>query len=771
MTEAYLSEKHRQDLLNSGIDPEWALKTEVCETIQKKTYDWTASFNFTEGLAFFYYNQLNDAVLVRIKPDDIGQRKYLSPVGSKNKLYFPIVDKEIPYNIWAVIKDPKIPLYLTEGEKKCLKANLMGIPCVGLPGVWGWRTRVEGQDPYKVPRGISTPIEDLDLIDWNRRKVFVCFDSDAQENHSIQLSVYELKKELIGRGAEVRQIDLPGAESEKVGLDDYLLNHTREEFLKLPQRAIRKPVAVTPTRPFRQNPEIPALEWSVGGVYGDEIQTIYNRLSAILSPTDNWVLYGENLMRVDLENRKVTQMTRQNLPGQLVGHVEIIYFKENQSGVTVPKGHGLFPSEHSQAYLHSSEAIERYPKTNLISLSPVFTEDWQLINRPGLHRDKLVYYLGEEIQPETSRDLVEEMLSEVAWRDPQADKANFLAMLLTGITIHHWGKNQKPMAVINADKSRAGKSTLAEILCAVIDGVEMSSVSFSNSEEEFEKALVSRYIGASACNVIAIDNVRNDEDPNNLIKSRVLEMDITAPIINHRILGGNKEINRPNNFIYVMTVNEARLGGDLPPRSLPINLYLGNVNPAERIFKNKELIRWVLENRPAIVAELLGMVTRWLRRVRRGMVRPADLATHPIGAVWAETMDWILRVNEYTGFLSNFEESQAEYDPSSAVMEEVLLLGKKWEEVKFTSGELFQACKDSLMPLFYGPPLGPVPKDLGYGETDTWKARKLGYWLKARVGRMYWAGNKQYKLCSVPKKRGDTNPTQYWFEVVKDLSK
>src|SRR5262249_5448047 len=83
----------------------------------------------------------------RLKPDRPRKAKedgkairYESPKGSSNIAYFP------PGTL-AALKDPSVPLVITEGEKKAAKADQEGFPCIGLVGVWGWqKKRVKDKD-------------------------------------------------------------------------------------------------------------------------------------------------------------------------------------------------------------------------------------------------------------------------------------------------------------------------------------------------------------------------------------------------------------------------------------------------------------------------------------------------------------------------------------------------------------------------------------------------------------------------------------------------
>src|SRR5262249_34441712 len=144
------------------------------------------------GLAIPYIHPLTaDIRLVRIRPDNpplIKNKlaKYLSPPGASNFLYF-------PPDCGEKLQDHAEPIYITEGEFKTLAAWQSGLLCVGLIGVWGWKSK--GQD------GHSQPIMDLDLVDWQGRIVIIVFDSDVTSHPEVQRARQALGKELYRRGA------------------------------------------------------------------------------------------------------------------------------------------------------------------------------------------------------------------------------------------------------------------------------------------------------------------------------------------------------------------------------------------------------------------------------------------------------------------------------------------------------------------------------------------------------------------------------------------
>ncbi|SFJ26904.1 phage/plasmid primase, P4 family [Planctomicrobium piriforme] len=223
-----LSEQHRAELRASGLSD---------ETI-------TASGCYTEndplklsGMLNRKYPKVRGAGLVfpfpgmngeltafkRVKPDNprIDQNgrkvKYESPSGLPNRAYF-------PSQVRHILTDAGSELLLTEGEKKALKASQEGFPCIGLTGVYGW----------KSGKGVDRLIVDLQPIKWRDRQVRIVYDSDADTKPEVKEAENRLAAILQLFGAKVKVARLPhGPNGEKVGLDDYLLTHDRTELRKL----------------------------------------------------------------------------------------------------------------------------------------------------------------------------------------------------------------------------------------------------------------------------------------------------------------------------------------------------------------------------------------------------------------------------------------------------------------------------------------------------------------------------------------------------------
>lgn len=149
------------------------------------------------------------------------QQRYAQPDGEPSCAYFP------RFTDWnAVNADPKVDLLITEGEIKAAKACLEGLPCVGLGGVWSFRSS---------RFGIHLLPELLQDVAWIKRRVFLVYDSDARTNPDVVKAARMLGQALMDLGAYPHYVWLPDAldGQGKTGLDDFLVRAGPDELDKL----------------------------------------------------------------------------------------------------------------------------------------------------------------------------------------------------------------------------------------------------------------------------------------------------------------------------------------------------------------------------------------------------------------------------------------------------------------------------------------------------------------------------------------------------------
>lgn len=161
--------------------------------------------------------------------------RYVQAPGTTVHAYLP------PFIDWAAVaKDPIYDITVTEGELKAACVSAHGESCIGLGGVWSWKSNAQH----------TTLIDDLRAINWSGRTVYICFDSDAVFNPDVMAAEVALADRLTAEGAlvHIMRIGAPfGAESEaydptlptdaqprarrpKLGADDLIYQYGFEAF-------------------------------------------------------------------------------------------------------------------------------------------------------------------------------------------------------------------------------------------------------------------------------------------------------------------------------------------------------------------------------------------------------------------------------------------------------------------------------------------------------------------------------------------------------------
>jgi hypothetical protein len=153
----------------------------------------------------------------------VSPRRYAQPRGTPPKAYLPRTIE------WAAIaEDPTQGIVITEGELKAACLTKHGYRALALGGVDAWRSR----------RRMMEFLPELEAFQWIGRDVFLCFDSDIREKREVRRALHGLARELIQRGGNVREIELPTlADLPKTGADDYLVREGVDAFAKLVEAA------------------------------------------------------------------------------------------------------------------------------------------------------------------------------------------------------------------------------------------------------------------------------------------------------------------------------------------------------------------------------------------------------------------------------------------------------------------------------------------------------------------------------------------------------
>lgn len=154
----------------------------------------TAADIFPAAPGFLFTYPDSDMSRIRYVPN-FRERRYGQRANSTVEAYYCPLQTD-----WAAVREnTDVPVLITEGEFKAATACKAGIPCIGLGGVFN----------FASSRLRQTWIPSLDRIRWEGRKVYIVFDSDADDNKMVQLAETRLALRLMNRGAKVHIVRLP----------------------------------------------------------------------------------------------------------------------------------------------------------------------------------------------------------------------------------------------------------------------------------------------------------------------------------------------------------------------------------------------------------------------------------------------------------------------------------------------------------------------------------------------------------------------------------
>jgi hypothetical protein len=254
--------------------------------------------------------------------------------------------------------------------------------------------------------------------------------------------------------------------------------------------------------------------------------------------------------------------------------------------------------------LRSELLTPQLPHIQHYATRPVFDDDF-VLRGPGWHPSVGILVHGPEIEPLPLRPAaptgpaitrlplhLRALLSGFCFRS-DADVANSIGLLLTGILMNHFMAEGKALALIDGNQSSLGKTLLACIAGAVLDGIDPRKTMFTPDDEELQKRLCAS-LRDSRQSLLLIDNAKTrGREP---ISSPTIEVNSTASEISLRILGRSENFTRPNDMLWVLTMNLTRAGADIVARSFPIQLYFEGV-PEEREFGGSDPMSYAKEHR------------------------------------------------------------------------------------------------------------------------------------------------------------------------------
>jgi hypothetical protein len=333
----------------------------------------------------------------------------------------------------------------------------------------------------------------------------------------------------------------------------------------------------------------------------------YHRLGELLSRCDDLYRNGSvglGLIQV-LPNGKTRLITRGSYLAPLIAdRISMVVTKNGKVTSETPR------AEHLNAMLRSEVFLSCFRPVDEVVRTPYYLDDFALVQL-GYHdggSGRRILYVGPV--PEISDGMVAiTAFLDVMEFASNADRTNALAALLTTLLRHRW-LGEKPLVLITATKSHAGKGTIADF---VRGSVGKADILYESLDWPMQSQFQRQVKLDPDLGIIVIDNVRLDSagGRGKFIRSAFVESFVTNAEVTTASPGAGEAITLPNKFIVVINTNDGALSQDILNRALPIHLApKGSIDDRESPIGNPKL-EFLPQNRHRIEAEVRGMIERW----------------------------------------------------------------------------------------------------------------------------------------------------------------
>jgi Domain of unknown function (DUF3854) len=508
----------------------------------------------------------------------------------------------------ALIADPAIPLFITEGIPKADAAVSIGLCCIALLGVWNFR----GSNAA----GGKTALADWESVAGNGRAAYIAYDSDVMEKRDVHSALARIKGLLESRNAVVKLIYLPAGEhGEKVGLDDYIAHakaagrgdaEIRDALLALATPELRK----LETRVDGGKPEIVIIPGKQ-----PEIVDAAERILVANATRLRLFQRAAEVVRVITLDREVERTglrrptgTVQLAPVSTLNLLETfdrLIAWERPGGEDGPEPADC-PAKIAGTYL-ARIGDWKLPALLGVIEAPVMRPDGTILNTGGYDETTGLYLHGEDWPAipnaptrAAAEDALRELLepfSEFPFVD-EAARSVFVAACVTALQRRLL--EFAPLFGFDAPGQRSGKSLLAESVSIIATGRRPAAMSAATEQNEFRKAITAALHEGHL--IINLDNITHPLGSPDLARA------LTQFEYADRLLGANRLLRMPTNVLWLATGNNLTFKDDLPSRTLLSRIDAQLERPEERIFNIADLTSYLIANRKRLVVASLTIL-------------------------------------------------------------------------------------------------------------------------------------------------------------------
>ena len=386
--------------------------------------------------------------------------------------------------------------------------------------------------------------------------------------------------------------------------------------------------------------------------------------------------HGGGLIQILSDTKHATISKGVDLLPVIVDRVAVLVVKDGKV-----KGSRINAAD-LNAMLRSKAFLNQFISVDRLTAVPLYLPNFAL-TVPGLNDggvgQRILYSGGK---PAISDDLeaINAFLDVMQFAS-NADRTNTVAAALTVLLHNHW-PGGKPVILVTATKSHAGKDTIIAFATGTNKSV---SISYQATSWAVERSFVGAVKTNPDAAVIVVENARLD-GREKVIASAFLERFATDPEPQLFSTGTGAAIRIRNEFVLAISTNYGSVSEDILNRAVSIHLNpVGNIADRASSIGNPKL-EFLPDNRDKIAAELRGMVERW-----KDAGSPLDEEVrHPFGP-WAKVVGGILRINGFTDFLANYGTRKTTDDP---IRRGLGILGSSQPDRWLTPGEWVKLAVD-----------------------------------------------------------------------------
>ena len=318
------------------------------------------------------------------------------------------------------------------------------------------------------------------------------------------------------------------------------------------------------------------------------------------------------------------------------------------------------------------------PRLKAIVRAPFFAHDGSLVSSPGYHPDTCLFLhlpsalhdLDTPTQRPTAKmarlalDLIDEAFCDFRFVHDD-DYANVIAGVLTPFarTINDC---LTPLTLVTSPTRGSGKGLLIDVISTIATGTPAPVQQLVGREEEVEKRLGAGLLAGNT--FMHFDNIAGN------LSSPALESFLTGKTYEFRVLGESRMVRLPQRVNAFASGNNVGVGSDMARRIMPIRIDPRVAHPEYRQdFEHPRLLKWVAEERDALVTAALVLIQRW---IAEGM--PSGGVELGSFSDWSHMMSGILKVIGIDGFLRNRDGFFSDADSDEA---DWLVFTERWWEL------------------------------------------------------------------------------------------